>query len=105
MLFENEYCYPTKYTGYFVTASGKVISTKVKGGRGKINNNLPREHCYKKDKDGYCEVLLSLESGRKYMRVHRLVYETIRGDIPNELTIDHIDGNALNNSQNNIFTL
>ena len=109
IIFENEIAYTTKYDGYYVTKSGKVITTKVKGGQGRINIFQPREHCYKVDKDGYLEVCLSfIENNRhirKYYRVHRLVYETLMGDIPQELTIDHIDANPQNNSIENLQIL
>ena len=109
IIFENEIAYKTKYDGYYVTKSGKVITTKVKGGQGRINIFQPREHCYKVDKDGYLEVCLSfIENNRhirKYYRVHRLVYETLMGDIPQELTIDHIDANPQNNSIENLRIL
>lgn len=109
IIFENEIAYKTKYDGYYVTKSGKVITTKVKGGQGRINIFQPREHCYKVDKDGYLEVCLSfIENNRhirKYYRVHRLVYETLMGDIPQELTIDHIDVNPQNNSIENLQIL
>lgn len=109
IIFENEIAYTTKYDGYYVTKSGKVITTKVKGGQGRINIFQPREHCYKVDKDGYLEVCLSfIEKNRhirKYYRVHRLVYETLMGDIPQELTIDHIDANPQNNSIENLQIL
>ena len=109
IIFENEIAYKTKYDGYYVTKSGKVITTKVKGGQGRINIFQPREHCYKVDKDGYLEVCLSfIEKNRhirKYYRVHRLAYETLMGDIPQELTIDHIDANPQNNSIENLQIL
>lgn len=106
ILFENEIAYKTKYNGYYVTKSGKVITTKIKGGQGSLDYNHPREHYYKVDKDGYLEVCISFIENhthkRKYYRVHRLVYETIIGDIPNELTVDHIDSNTQNNNINNL---
>ena len=109
IIFENEIAYKTKYDGYYVTKSGKVITTKVKGGQGRINIFQPREHCYKVDKDGYLEVCLSFIKNnrhiRKYYRVHRLVYETLMGDIPQELTTDHIDANPQNNSIENLQIL
>lgn len=109
IIFENEIAYKTKYDGYYVTKSGKVITTKVKGGQGRINIFQPREHCYKVDKDGYLEVCLSFIKNnrhiRKYYRVHRLVYETLMGDIPQELMIDHIDANPQNNSIENLQIL
>ena len=105
ILFNNEEAFATKCVGYYVTKSGKVISIKVKGGQGKIDETNPREHNYKKDKDGYLEVLLSNNSKRKYYRIHRLIWETFYGDIPMDLTVDHIDGNKTNNNIENLRLL
>lgn len=81
--------------GYYATQSGKIISVKVKGGQGSFNYNKPRILKEKTDKDGYKEVCLSLvEDGvhkRLYRRVHRLVWIAFNGDIPDSLTIDHIN--------------
>ena len=94
--------YPTKYKNYFVTEDGKVWSNYIAGGQGRTQTNL-REHIPKVDKDGYREVCLSLGNNRrKYIRVHRLVYESIIGDIPPLLTIDHINKDV---SDNNIHNL
>lgn len=103
--FNNEKCYPTQFVGYYVTKSGKVITIKKKGGQGSLDYNSPREHCYKIDKNGYLECCLSSEGVHKYVRVHRLVYETMRGPIPNDLTIDHIDKNVQNNNIDNLRLL
>lgn len=109
ILYNNEIAYATKYDGYYVTKSGKVITIKVKGGHGSLDYNSPREHYYKTDKDGYLEVRLSIVVNgihkRKYIRVHRLVYETIVGEIPQNLTIDHIDANRVNNRIENLQLL
>ena len=105
LLFNDEIAKETKYKGYFVTESGKVLTAKVKGGQGRIDYDNLREHCYKEDKDGYHEVLLSNNSDRKYMRVHRLVWETFNGEIPDDLTIDHMDSNKQNNDISNLRLL
>lgn len=55
----------TEYDGYYATQSGKIISVKVKSGRGKIDLSNPREHCYKIDKDGYLECCFSMFDGKK----------------------------------------
>ena len=99
LLFNDEIVKETKYKGYLVTQSGKVLTAKVKGGQGKIDYEHMREHCYKEDKDGYKEVLLSNNGDRKYMRTHRLIWETFNGEIPDNLTIDHIDTNKQNNDK------
>ena len=90
----------TKYVGYYVSQCGKIISVKIKGAQGKIDVDSPRYHAIKIDKDGYCEVCISLvldgKHKRIYRRLHRLIYETWIGDI--EGTIDHIDDNKQNNN-------
>lgn len=103
--FNDEKCYETKYSGYFVTTSGKVITIKKKGGQGSMDPQHPREYCYKVDKDGYLECCLSIQGVHKYIRAHRLVYETLCGSIDDNLTIDHIDQNKQNNSINNLRLL
>ena len=104
--YNDEPAYQSKYYGYYATKSGKCITVKVKGGQGSIDINNPREHCYKIDKDGYKELCLSETSNgvfkRYYRRLHRFVYETIEGDIPDELTVDHKN---MNKQKNNIENL
>lgn len=100
--FNKEKAKKTKYNGYYCTKTGKVITVKVKGGQGKLDFNKPRLHCTKKDKDGYLEVCISfvnehLKQVRKYIKIHKLVWETYNGEVPEELTIDHMDNNKYNN--------
>lgn len=103
--FNGETAYKTKYEGYYCTKSGIIISTKLKGGRGKPVYDKPREHCYKLDKDGYKEYLFSVHGTRYYRRGHRVVYETFNGDIPEGMTIDHIDFDKANNHIDNLRVL
>lgn len=110
ILYNGHMCKKTKFKGYYVSEYGEVITVKVKGGQGSLDYNNPREHNYKIDKDGYLEVCLSTinEYGkhvRIYRRVHRLVWETFFGDIPLDLTIDHIDNNKQNNCLSNLRLL
>lgn len=39
---------------------------------------------------------------RKDYRVHRLIYKTYKGEIPDGMVIDHIDGNTKNNNIDNL---
>ena len=47
---------------------------------------------------GYYTVQLSKEGKVYNFLVHRLVYNTFKGEIPEGLTVDHIDGNKINNT-------
>ena len=107
--FENEIAFKTKYYGYYVTKSGRIISIKIKGGQGRMDYTLARELAYKEDRDGYLTVCLSnIEYGkqkRRYITVHKIVFETFNGDVPKDLTIDHVDNNCKNNKLENLQLL
>lgn len=107
--FENEIAFKTKYYGYYVTKSGKIISIKIKGGQGRMDYALARELAYKEDRYGYLTVCLSnIENGkqkRRYVTIHKIVFETFNGDVPKDLTIDHIDNNCKNNKLENLQLL
>lgn len=51
---------------------------------------------------GYYAAQLCKEGKLYYFYVHRLVYETFKGAIPKQMTVDHIDGCKENN---NVFNL
>lgn len=51
---------------------------------------------------GYHRVKLSAKNGQIKVFVHRLVYETFVGRIPNGLQINHKDGIKANNEVNNL---
>jgi hypothetical protein len=52
--------------------------------------------------DGYYEVTLQSLGKRKYVRLHRVIFEAFNDKIPNGLVINHKDGNKLNNNLNNL---
>lgn len=53
-------------------------------------------------KQRYWYVCLTHNGIQKNYRVHRLVYMSFIGDIPNNKVIDHIDGNTSNNHVSNL---
>lgn len=71
---------------YGVTKTGIVFNLK--------NNKILKPA----NRNGYLRVSLN---GKMYS-VHRLVYETYVGEIPEKMVIDHIDGNRANNNLSNL---
>ena len=53
-------------------------------------------------KGGYMRVALCKKNKHHSYQVHRLVYETFEGDIPNDLQVNHIDENKKNNCLENL---
>ena len=78
---------------YYVTENGEVIS--------EMNTKPIRRKTYI-TKNGY--EIVKLAKNGKYVRklVHRLVAEAYLPNFSNHLEVNHIDGNKLNNSLNNI---
>ena len=97
------------HPGYFCSDDGKVFSAKVKGGQGKINYSELREVAYKIDRYGYMTFIISeTKDGKrnvKYPSVHRFVYETFNGEIPEGMTIDHINNDTSKNGIDNLQEL
>lgn len=78
-----EYPYDIRY---LVSNTGEVI--------GQYNNKLSKTI----NQQGYYQ----LNIGGKNKRVNRLVAETFIGEIPMGYQVNHIDGDKLNNHQNNL---
>jgi hypothetical protein len=91
------------YNGnYTLTKSGDVFSYKYKKKR-----KLKPQKVSQSTK-GYYQVRLFGDKGDfkgKLQYVHRLVYQTLIGDIPEGKEIDHIDGDTTNNSVENLQLL
>ena len=109
IIYKGEIAKKTKFEGYYATKSGKVISVKIKGGQGRLDYSRPRLHNEKIDKDGYLELCFSMiidgKQKRIYRRKHRVIWETFNGDIPDGMTIDHIDFDKTNNDISNLRLL
>lgn len=89
------------YSNYVITTEGNVISFK-----GRKPRKL-KPQAASQSKKGYVQVRLYDDSGKlgKLQYVHRLVWQTFKGEIPQGLEIDHIDGNPRNNNLTNIQLL
>lgn len=82
---------------YEISNTGKIRHTSSK--------YIQREMSMKNSKGWYLTVRLF--DGNKWhtKRVHRLVYETFAGEIPNDFHIHHIDENKQNNRLTNLMLL
>lgn len=73
-----------------------VLERKFKSGKWKIANTSVAN-----SGDGYVHVYFN---GRT-IRIHRVIYTLANGDIPKDMTIDHIDNVKTNNNINNLQLL
>jgi hypothetical protein len=90
----SEYKYIPRYLGrYMISQDGDILS---------ISNSKVTKMKIKTDKHGYYMVMLSSNNNIKNEFIHRLLYETFVGEIPNGILIDHIDRNQKNNKINNL---
>jgi hypothetical protein len=78
---------------YEVRSDGKIFSNVRKSKNemiGKVGDN------------GYRTVLLTVNNKRKYLLVHRVVAESFIPNPSNKRTVNHKDGDKLNNSAENL---
>ena len=73
---------------------GLIIHCKNKKIIGKISINPSGKQ--------YIQVSILINNKRVNKFLHRIIYEHVNGPIPKDKIIDHIDGNSLNNSINNL---
>lgn len=89
------------FPGYYVNASGDVMSYR-KQGCGMTLHDRPHRLRPTSDSDGYKQVTL-LQDGREYTKkIHRLVLEAFVGPRPPEMQCRHLDGSRDNNDISNL---
>lgn len=87
---------------YTITTEGDVFSYKYK------NKRKLKPQKASQSKKGYFQVRLFTGEGDKLgtlYYIHRLVWETHVGPIPEDMQIDHIDTDTTNNTLNNLQLL
>ena len=77
---------------YLVTSSGIILS----------NVGRQKELVGKVTKEGYHTVVLTINGKKIYRNVHRIVAEAFIPNPTNLPQVNHIDGNKLNNSVDNL---
>lgn len=98
---------------YVISKNGeiKALSKIREGSLSQLKNNRDKGKClrhYKEKiikqsfKQRYWYACLCHNGIKKDYRVHRLIYQTYIGEIPEGMVIDHIDGNTKNNSLDNL---
>ena len=90
------------FDNYEVSNLGRVRRIKYTDSASLKKYSLPRICNFRKDKDGYLRVQLSQNGIRKEKQVHRVVMTAFVPNFKNKPTINHKDGNKLNNCINNL---
>ena len=89
-----------EFENYKVSNRGRVLATSY------LNkaNKMEKERILKPSikKDGYLQVSLTNDKGKKSIKVHRLVALSFINNPEGKDTVNHIDGNKLNNSVYNL---
>lgn len=83
---------PTKYYNVFVEGEDVYRIT---------NGEYHRFHKFV-DNVGYYQTVFRIDGKRKYVRIHRLIAETLVPNPYNLPMVNHIDGNKLNNDPSNL---
>lgn len=83
---------PNKWNQTFVTIPVK---------RKRAEHHTGTEYC----RSGYYQIRVMCDGVRLHLAAHRLIYYHFKGAIPDNMTVNHIDGNPLNNHPDNLELL
>jgi hypothetical protein len=93
------------FTDYWVHSNGKIYSTKISPRYNPTGELRLLQPNYNKSGYLYYGVwmdVINSKSKRYWLRAHRIIYETLVGEIPKGYEIDHINGDRHDNNINNL---
>jgi hypothetical protein len=95
----------TEYNNYLISNKGRIV-TRIKKGKNAYKKPIFGEYRLVElsvNAKGYLRYFPTSDSGkRRYLAVHRLVFESFISPIEEGMQIDHKDANKLNNSVSNL---
>ena len=103
IMFDDQLFYELDIKGYFVSRNGDVISCFAKGNQ-TIDYEHPRYKKLRVSIGGYyfTSFYKNGRENRYDVMIHNLVCETFIGPRPDNMQIDHINGNRLDNRLQNL---
>lgn len=91
------------FPGYFADKQGNIWSGWEKGGRRRINTNIPTRKLKPiRMNTGYLAVCLSKNKKAHMKSIHRLILEAFVGPCPARMETRHKDGDRQNNTLSNL---
>ena len=84
-----------KNTKYYSSICGEIYSS--------ISNKILKPSRRGRGAKKYLYIDINFGNGQKHCSIHRIVYETWIGDIPNDKIVLHKDDDETNNSVDNLF--
>lgn len=88
--FDENWKQCSEFPNYWINQDGRVVNEKT------------RKILVPSERNGYLRLNFSYEKKNYKRSLHRILYETFIGQIPEGMLVDHIDGNRLNNSLSNL---
>lgn len=82
--------------------SGRILVNADAGLVFAPKSNTPKKAIGAKTKKGYLRACITVDGKQLHFMVHRIVWVSVHGQIPNGYQIDHLDTNKTNNAISNL---
>jgi len=91
-----------RFEGYFLSKDGRIFSNRKTGNgyRNFYDTYVELKGCV--SKVGYKFLMVGFQYKQKHYYFHRLMWETFKGEIPEDKQINHLDGVKMNNHIDNL---